>query len=295
MAIIGTIKSNCGAKEVPQTGIGNCLKKEGKTVALFLTALNAAYPVDGEEFNSNLTGANGYVNIEGVQRILPITNIINNTPSGGDIATSEVGFGGPIPIGYNAYSEVYQIDAGDCLFKQLVKLNKQKMRVFRVDDEESIYGTAKLINKDVKLIGFDAYIMVQRVKADGTNPYALNLGVYYSVNYEKEIENLHSFVLDEIPDGLIGVTLKKGTTPLTAEIVSVCDGDNSYTAQYGAEWLPAMFVNSAGVEPTSVTYSTSTKMLTFAPAGSYRIKSASALIAGNIEGLDGVDRFIDLT
>ena len=50
-------------------------------------------------------------------------NVTNMEANGGDVRTSQEGFGGTIPNGRNAYSETYTIlDGGECLYKQLIKL-----------------------------------------------------------------------------------------------------------------------------------------------------------------------------
>lgn len=296
MEIIGNINSNCSDNVPVHTGLGDCNKQEGKTVALLISKRNAVYPLEAAAFNTGLIGANGYVNTDSGLRLLPLKSIINNTPTGGDIATVDVGFAGPRPSGYNAFSELYQIDAGDCLYKQLAQLNKTRARVFRVDDQGNIYGTAVMIDGEKKFVGFDSYLMTQRTKgSDNSVIYSLSLAVYYSVDYSSiELPNLHSFVVNQIPEGLIGVTLEKGPTTGTAKVVSTCDGQD-YTSNYGSEWMPNMFANVAGASPTTVTYSASTGLLTFAPIAAYRIKSAPTLIAGDIQGLEGVNNYVDLT
>lgn len=290
---IGTITSNCSYKSQVFTGQGNCIKQEGKTVALLISEHNAAYPIDGEAFNAAL---NGYINSESPLHLLPINNVINNTPSGGDIATTDVGFAGPRPSGYNAFSEIYQVDAGDCFYKQIAQLNKKRVRVFRVDDQQSINGTAVLRGGEEKFVGFDAYLMVQRVKgSDNSVIYSVSLAVYYSVNYsEVELPNIHSFPLDEVPTGLIGVVLAKGPTTGTAKVVSICDGED-FTTTYGAEWNSGMFTNASGVSPTTVTYTESTGLLTFAPVAAYKVKDAATLSAGDIIGIEGLNKYVDLT
>lgn len=288
--MLGTIQDTCSESKQIHTGRGQCSTGEGKTIALLITKTNAAFPLDPEEFKSKLES---YVNSEGPLKIWPITNITENTPNGGDIATTAVGFAGDRAVGYNGFSEVYRVDAGDCFFKQISQFNRQPAYVFRIDDTLSLQGVVRVQNGKEVLTGFEAStLMAQRTKGTSmTDIYQVALSVNYSVNYGSvELPNLHSFKLDQIPTGLIGVMLKKNGSGV--KVVSSCDGYD-YTRNY--EWTADLFANASGAVPTSVTFNESTGLLTISPAGSYRILGASVLSEHDIYGLDGIKEFVDIS
>ncbi len=190
-------------------------------------------------------------------------------------------------------NEMYRIEAGLCFYKEASRLNKRKVRVFRIDDEGFIFGTVKTVGDTDYFVGFEAITYAYPAKAtDGSTfgyPY---LGVWYSANNEKEYINANAFEIPSVPDGLIGIILEKGNATGTAKVVSTCGGDD-YTSSY--DWQPEMFVNLAGASPETVTINQDTGLLTFAPpVASYRIKSASALEESDIYGLDGVEQMVDL-
>ena len=291
--MLGQIKGNCG-EETPYTGSGSCPKQEGKIAALIPTGINAFYPLDAEEFKSAL---DGYPSDNGALRMYPVKNVVGMTINGGDINAPDLGtYGGPAPTNLNAKNVAYQIDGGDCLYKELAKFNKRKMRVFRVDDEGYIYGTVVVRNGVSYFAGFEATLYAVRVSTDGSTAYNLSLYVYYTPNNEAEEMNMNAFEIGvaAIPDGLLGVVLEKGPATKTARVVTVCGGED-VTSEYGDKWESSMFLNDSGEAPTTATYSSDTGLLTLDPAGKYRVASASVLKAGDITGLDGVNQLVDLS
>ena len=289
---IGTIQSTCDDEEQIFSGIEKCSKKEGYTIGMFVTDDKARFPADRSEFLAELEA-----NINS-GKIIPLKSFIENTGSGGDVATNEIGFAGPVPSGYNAYNEVYRFEqgAGDCLFKSIQPLNQKKVRIIRVDKDGYVYATLMKEGSSTVLAGFSAYTMVNRAKAtSNTDIYNLGIAAYYGVNYKTiEEPNIHAFELGEIPDGIVGILLEKGATAGTAKVVSICGGTD-YMPEYGSDFADeTLFADASGVNPTSVAYSASTGLLTFTPTGSYRILGATALAAKNITGLGGVNKFTSL-
>lgn len=291
--MLGQIKGNCQS-ETPLTGAGSCPKQEGKVSALIVTGLNAMYPLKEEEFK---TGLEGHVSESGALRMYPIKDIVGMTLSGGDINAPDLGtYGGPAPTNLNAKNVAYQINAGDCLYKELAKFNKRKMRMFRVDDEGFVYGTVVSRNGVNYFAGFEVTLYAVRTPTDGSTAYNLSLFAYYTPNNEDEEKNMNAFNvgLVAIPDGLIGVTLKKGTGSATASVITTCGGED-ITAEYGDKWKVGMFLNASGVAPTSVTFDAATGLLTFEPAAAYRVASAAVLAEGDITGIEGVNEMTDLS
>lgn len=291
---LGQIKGNC-AGENPYTGIGSCAKQEGKVSALIITGVNTMYPLAELEKNFTQTLETG-ASAEGTSRVFPIKDIVGMVLAGGDINAPDLGtYGGPAPTNLNAKNVAYQINAGDCLYKELAKFNKRRMRLFRVDDEGFIYGTVVQKNGVEFFAGFETTLYALRTPTDGATAYNLSLYAYYTPNNETEEKNMHAVRvgLGAVPDGLIGVVLKKGSKPGVASVATVCGGED-VTADFGDKWKVDMFTNAAGAAPTSVTFSEATGLLTFEPAAGYRIAGASVLSAGDIPGIDGINQIVDL-
>lgn len=284
----GTIPGICLDTNL-HTGVERCTKKEGKTLNVLITDLVAKYTPVAEEFNTLLPTL---VYSTGNNRVYPVGSIVENALNGGEITTADIGFSGTTPVGLGSYNEVYRIDGSDCLYKELAKLNKRRMRIFRVDDDNYVYGTIKMINGQEYFVGFDAYLYTYRVKDNGTDTYALYMAVYYSANYENELQNMHAIPVDEIPEGLVGVILSNVADGV--QVVAACSGVD-YTTLFAEEWTTTLFQNNSGASPTTVTYNADTGLLTIAPAASYRIKDAALLAPAGINGISGVDKYVPVT
>lgn len=290
--MIGQIKSNCKTA-IPLTGSESCAKQEGKTSALIVTGLNAYFDTEEALFADALENS---VIEAGSNRIYPIKNIVGMTINGGDINAPDLGtYGGPSPTNLNAKNIAYQVNGGDCMYKEMAKLNRRKMRVFRVDDEGYVYGT--LVKRGGKFFfaGFEATLYAHRTPTDGSTAYNLSVYVYYTPNNEDEEKNMAAMNvgLVNIPDGLLGVVLQKGTATGTASVITLC-GAEDITAEYGEKWKATMFLNASGESPTTVTYNSATGLLTFEPAAAYRVASA-AVLNEDIQGIEGVNELVDLS
>ncbi len=169
------------------------------------------------------------------------------------------------------------------------------MRVLRVDDEGFVYGTVVVRDGKNYFAGFEATLYAVRTPTDGSTAYNLSLYAYYTPSNESEEKNMHAFEvgLPNVPDGLIGVALKAGATG-TASVVTACGGED-ITAEYGDKWKANMFINDSGTAATTATFDSATGLLSIAPAGKYRVASASVLEAGDILGLDGVGEYADVS
>lgn len=290
--MIGQIKSNCKSA-TPLTGAESCAKQEGKVSSLIVTSLNSYFKIDETEFIADIEKN---VSAIGNNRIFPIKNIVGMTLSGGDINAPDLGtYGGPAPTNLNAKNVAYQINSGDCMYKELAKFNKQKVRLIRVDDEGYAYGTIVKKGEDYFFAGFECTLYALRTPTDGSTAYNLSLYAYYTPNNEDEEKNMTALYIGlvNVPDGLIGITLKKGATSGTASVVTSC-GAEDITAEYGEKWKTSMFKNPEGTSPESVTFSKDTQKLTFDPVASYRIVDASSL-KEDIPGVEGVNEYVSLT
>ena len=273
----GTIQGVC-ITGTPYTGSTRCPKKEGTTAALIFTDPAARYPLDPETFRDEI---DDLVYSNGVNRIYPVKNIVYNSPSGGDTNTYDTGSGFVSPGASSQVIDTFTVDDGDCLYKQLAKLEGRTIRVFRVDIEGFIYGT--VVNDE--FAGFQCKVKARRIQANGTDLYQLYLEVYYTTHYEKELKNLHAFELGEAPEGLVPVIVQ--TVNGASTVVEECSGV-SVTDLYGDKWQATMFINSTGKAAESVKYNATTETLTIAPTGTYRVADASVLSPAGIKGITGV-------
>lgn len=151
-------------------------------------------------------------------------NVTNMEPNGGDVRTSQEGFGGTIPNGRNAYSETYTIlDGGECLYKQLIKLQGREMRMFKIDDQDVLYGT---LDKSENLKGYKVHIAVTDRPNNGANVGAIILNIYYTADYQKERENELAIALGDEIKTLRVLTIKNGVggNSLLFQIVYACSG-----------------------------------------------------------------------
>jgi hypothetical protein len=265
---------------------------EGKPKGLIFHNDGIAFSLDDAEFNTEIKGG---IKAAGANRVTPlIGGIVDFNPTGGDVQTSQEGFGPDIPIGLNAKRVDYTINTGGlCLLKQLKKLNGKAIRVFLVDNNNVAYGTVSTFDGVEKFRGFLCVVWAAKRDNTGSQNGAIILSIFFDANYENEENNLAAIALMETYEGLAGVVLKK-TGTAKAKFVIACSGDD-LTTTYGDDLgVPDLYVNSAGANPTSVVYAAATGDLTFTPSGKYKIADAETLDANGIEGLEGEDEYTDL-
>lgn len=288
----GTIESTCEEDKI-RSAIAECDIPEGRTQALLISGRNALYPMDKEEFLDNLES---YVHTDGSLKLTPIKEIVGTTLNGGDINAPDLGtYGGASPTNLNARNDAFQINAGDCLYKELLKFNKRKVRIFRVDDAGRVYGTVVTQNGVDYFAGFKATLYTMRTRTDGSTSNNLSVYVYYTADNEDEEKNMQAINagLSNIPDGLTGAYLVAQADG-TVKVLTSCGG-NDITEEYSTDWTPEMFVTEAGVAATSAAYNAGTKTIAITPAGSYKIASSEVLFSADIVGLDGVDIYVPVT
>lgn len=280
MANKGTFAATC-ATEAVYTGACQCDRSEGKTVGLAITPVSASFSDTEATFLSEFAAAVS----SDTDRMTPIHNIIGTTINGGDInAPDQGGYGGPKPIGLNPRQETFQIDAGDCMWKELMKMNGWRVRVFRYDDQGYLFGTIVNEGGTDKRAGFEARVWVNRVRTDGSTPNNLSITVYYSTNLEREEANAFSVQLPNgLPAGLTGAS----TQSRAARMAVMTNSGEDITSVYAEDWAPEMFVDESGASAEAVAYDPETETLDVAPAGNYRLAKASTLEAGGISGLEG--------
>ena len=290
----GFIKGACPAKARVHTKVDSCSMFEGKPHGLIFHDARVSYTPDEDIFNDEIQAA---ITVEGAERITPIMQgITDYQPTGGDVQTSQEGFGPDVPIGLNAKSVIFVINKGGlCLYKQLAKLNGQTLRVLEVDNTRRAYGTAFDQKGEERFRGFLCTVYVSRRNNTGSQEGAILLNVYYSVDYEKEDNNVAAIPLAEDIEGLSGVLLKRVDVD-KAKFVSACsDVDLTDTYNTSLEDV-TIYQDKSGANPATVTYNAADKTLTFAPTGgSYRVADAATLITANIEGYEGEDVYANLS
>ena len=151
-------------------------------------------------------------------------NVTNMETSGGDVRTSQEGFGGTMPNGRNAFSETYTIvDGGECLYKQLIKLQGRELRMFKIDDQDVLFG---VLDKADNLKGYAVHIAVTERPNNGSNVGAIILNVYYTADYQKEREREVAISLGDEIKTLRVLTIKNGVANETYyfQIVYACSG-----------------------------------------------------------------------
>lgn len=284
----GIIASDCSDNRV-RTGLTNCDRQPGRIVALALTPAGAMFPTDAAEFNDALEG---YVS-DTVLRLMPVKGVAGATRNGGDINAPELGtYGGARPIGQNAINIAYTIDGGMCLYKELSKLNGRTVRVFEMDADNYLFGTVVTKAKTDYFAGYEGQVYVTFTPTDGSALGYITLTVYYPISHEKEVQNAMSIQLSNgMPDGLVGVELEAAGAD-SVKVFTVCD-HTDVTDIYKEDWDTSMFVTKEGTDATTATYADG--VIKLAPTGEYRIADAAVLAAGNITGIDGVEKYVNIT
>lgn len=290
----GFISGLCKGSQKAHTKVGECSMFEGTPLGFIIHDRNNSFSLDEEAFNTEIKAA---IIAAGARRITPLLGgVTDYQPTGGDVRTSQEGFGPEEPIGINAKRVDYIINKGGlCLLKQLKKLNGKQIRISPVDKSKVAFGTVATMNSTDKFRGFLATTWATKRDNTGSQTGAIIFSVFYDADYENEENNLASIPLVDTIEGLTGVVLKR-TGAGKAKFVISCSGDD-LTETYGNTLAVAtLYKNDSGVNPTSVTYAPATGELTFEPAaGKYTIVDAETLDAAGIEGLEGEEVYTDLT
>ncbi|MDR0575642.1 MAG: hypothetical protein LBG96_16745 [Tannerella sp.] len=288
----GFIESVCKTDEQVYTKMGACSMFEGTPLGFIFHDKNEAFSLNGDTFNSEIKS--GIIALN-TKRVTPLFGAITDYQvTGGDVRTSQEGFGPEVPTGLNAKRVDYIIDKGGlCLLMQLKKLNGREVRIFQVDMSNRAFGTVATLDGVDKFRGFLATVWVTKRDNTGSQNGAIILSVFFSAKYESEENNLASLVLSEEYEGLTGVVLQKTATG-KAKFVIACSKDD-LTSKYGSDLNDeTLYVDSAGQNPSAVAYSSSTSELTFTPTGSYKIADATVLNSAGIEGYEGENTYTNL-
>ena len=283
-------RNNCTGENA-YTKTGDCVMFEGYPTGLIITGKDALFSADPEAFDAEIRAA---VYAGSARRAIPLTGGVIGTMSnsGGDLKTSQEGWGGTQFTGLNELREDYTITKGGyCLYKQLAKLNYRDLRVFKIDNTGMIFGTIVEVEGVDKIRGYAVHLgSSHRIAAD--NAGATLLSLIYSSNFQKEDINTQAIepVGGDI-EGLSGLLLKR-TGAGKAKVITSCSATD-ITDTYGAILAePGLYKNKSGENPTAVDYAGGE--LEFTPAGFYRIVDADALKAKGITGYEGENAYVNL-
>lgn len=245
---------NCG-KDIAALGKENCSKFMGLPKGFAFTEDNTSFNLqDVANMGALLELLNGYVHfaaLTGANVRMPseplifpyYPSMVNLEPTGGDANLVTEGWGGGIPNGINPYSEIYTItDGGNCMYKQLLKFKGRTVRVFLIDDTDTLYG-----NVDSKGVvrGFQVYVSVTKRKNTGTQTAAIRLQLSYTNEYETAMEREIALPLGEKLETLREVSVSILDVSTGAfDVVSKCSG---VSVVANNPLLGATFVANKGV------------------------------------------------
>ena len=252
----GFIKSACNAGQKVHTRVGECSMFEGTPSGFILHHKDEKFPIDETAYNAAISAG---IIAAGINRVTPlIGGITDYQITGGDVKTSQEGFGPEDPIDINAKRIDYIINKGGlCLLRQLKKLNGRQIRVFQIDKNRVAYGTVATIGGEEVFRGFLVKVWAAKRDNNGSQTGAIIFSVFFDAEYGNEENNIASSALTEEYEGLTGVILKRTATG-KAKFVVACSGDD-LTSTYGTKLADAtLYKDTAGANPTTVTYSSST-------------------------------------
>lgn len=217
----GFLNVNCGVTGQAFTRVGNCSAFEGTPKALIFHPMDESYDAtDSKLFTTALDAdlANG-------SAFAITAGIVNVEPSGGESRVQQEGFGPSKANGWDAYSEVYTINAGGfCLLKQLLKVDGRDYRMFIVDDKDAVYGEAVASGSEIR--GFSVSLGVSRRANNGSEGGAIRLSAHYSLDYFKQMTRIAAVNYEG--DDIVTVTairlLSTGTTQ-QYHLVDACSGE----------------------------------------------------------------------
>lgn len=179
------------AKGVPYVGIGGCSTFEGQPKGIIITKADFGIaPAVVDKLYVLQTQAR-VANV----KVWPLLDgLVNLEPNGGDLRTSQEGFGPATYNGHNPYSEVYTYTKGGiCLYKELEQLQGEDVRIFFVDDNDKIFGN---VRSDGYFQGFLANFGIDYRKNTGGQIAAVKVALSYSANYFNEFKNTMSILMD---------------------------------------------------------------------------------------------------
>ena len=150
--------------------------------------------------------------------------LVNLEPNGGDPKIETEGFGSGVPNGINPYSETYTIvDGGECLYKQLLLLEGRELQVYKIDDQDVLYGTVKNIGGVAHLRGLKAHVSVYQRENTGSQTGAILILLTYTNSYKAERDAQIAVALGEELKALRQIAVR-ATGTQTFKVVSSCSG-----------------------------------------------------------------------
>ena len=216
----GFLNVNCATTGAAFTRVGRCAAFAGTPKALILTPSDASFTAASDTafvtaLETMLKGGKAFAITDG---------IVNLEASGGETKVAQEGFGPSKANGWEAYNEVYTINKGGfCLLKQLLKVDGSDMRMFVVDDKDTVYG--ETVSNGTGIRGFKVSIGVSNRANNGTDTGAIRFSAYYSLDYFKEMTKISAikYAADDILT-LVPVRLMQGSASNKFLVVDSCSG-----------------------------------------------------------------------
>lgn len=215
-------------------------------------------------------------------RIYPLKEVVEFAPEGGEVQTSENGYGGSKITGYSAYSPTFTMaDADLNLRKQIVTAKAASFDAYFVDDNNVIYGQ-KAGNGDFMGVALNG-IGAGGQLFDSSGDSAQLTAQLFVRDYENWMRNIMVQQLDfDVVSALTGLVFVHFES-VTGGYKLVSDADNlDLTSYYGQ--LLATNSQTAMPNATAVSYDATTNVLTI--TGTAQLAAPSVLHGVGILGIE---------
>lgn len=215
-------------------------------------------------------------------RIYPLKEVVEFAPEGGEVQTSENGYGGSKITGYSAYSPTFTMaDADLNLRQQIVKAKAAVFDAYFVDDNNVIYGQkasdGSFAGVPLNGIGAGGQLF------DSSGDSAQLTAQLFVRDYENWMRNIMVQQLDfDVVSALQGLVFVHFES-VTGGYKLVSDADNlDLTSYYGQ--LLATNAATAMPNASAVSYNVTTNVLTI--TGTAELAAPSVLQGVGILGIE---------
>ncbi|MBR4552889.1 MAG: hypothetical protein IKO20_04115 [Bacteroidaceae bacterium] len=191
------------------SGVSPCPLDPGKIKGLILYTDDNAVGVDLSSPMSTEAGLTSRFYAARPNRLFPIGGIVNYESSGGEVQTSQVGYGASRITGYSEKQMTFTIDHYDFnLRAAIANARGTKFKVLFVDDNNVVYGLAADSGTyDLGLKGVQVDDIAVGGQDFATADTTANLAVTLYINdYEEVLKSLSAVKLDyDVADALQGL------------------------------------------------------------------------------------------
>lgn len=259
------------------SGTSNCPFDPGHIKAIILVE-------HGQKLPATITASSLQVacHADRPARIYPLKEVVEFAPEGGEVQTSENGYGGSKITGYSAYSPTFTMaDADLNLRKQIVTAKAAAFDAYFVDDNNVIYGY-KAANGDFLGVALNG-VGAGGALWDSSGDSAQLTAQIFVRDYEGWMRNILVQQLDfDVLSALTGLVFVHFDS-VTGGYKLVSDADNlDLTSYYGA----LLTTNAATAMPsaTAVSYDAATNVVSI--TGTAQLAAPSVLQTVGILGIE---------